>query len=176
MEHGMSDQAEQAREGSRKATGQFGTQHHTDPGVVPAGPVVEQSLTTLRDRWAPYFAERHPGTGENEFYVRNVVYLQGTVGVVIRDPKTDTWRIANHLAPVADQPTYPTREEAAAAEFLYARTPAVIRHGIAMLREWQDRHDARPTDGAEPTIHWTTPRIAEGEKLLADAGLPIDET
>lgn len=166
--------ADKARETARKDTGKFGNQPHADSGMVQAGPASEQALVEVPIDWDPQFAPRHPHTGDHDWYVRGVVYLNGTVGCVDNQKRDKKWRITNHRSPLAEQPTFTTPEDAAVAEYLYSRTPTAIREDLAQLKKMRAdtlRNGVAPN---RTNLDWKDGKIAEGEKLLTDAGLPLE--
>lgn len=63
-----------------------------------------------------YSPWRHGG-----WYVLNVQYPSGAVGCVSRNYPDGKWRIACDPRPFEDQPTFKTRDEAAAAELLLTK-------------------------------------------------------
>jgi hypothetical protein len=166
----IGDAAEQARETSRKATGRFGAQPHHDSGVVTVEPVREASLVTLPDGWTPSYSQwRHGG-----WYVENARYLSGAVGCVSRNFPDRKWRIVCHHAPFEEQPTFKSRDEAAAAEYLYARTPSVLRRDIAGMKRQQGVSLALGIKADSVIVTQYAPRIAEAERLLTDNGYSPD--
>lgn len=168
----IGDAATKARETSRtKTTGRFGTQPHHDSGVVTSEPVREQSLVDLPADFTPsYETWRHGG-----WYVTNVRYLSGASGCVSRNFPDRKWRIVCYGANFEDQPTFKTRDEAAAAEYLHTREPRIIRRDIREMRSTQDSYRARGYAADDTLITQYDPWIVKAEKLLTDAGLPLDE-
>jgi hypothetical protein len=65
-----------------------------------------------------YSKWRHGG-----WYVGNVHYPSGAVGCVSRNYRDRKWRIACDPRPFEKQPTFKTRDAAAAAEALLAAMP-----------------------------------------------------
>lgn len=73
----------------------------------------------MAQRAAPRFTYsrwRHGG-----WYVHGVQYPDGAIGCVSRNYSDGKWRIACDPRPFEEQPTFATREEAAAAEYELAR-------------------------------------------------------
>jgi hypothetical protein len=67
-----------------------------------------------------YSKWRHGG-----WYVHGVTYRSGAVGCVSRNYLDGKWRIVCHPAPLADQPTFKSRDDAAAAEYILANPESI---------------------------------------------------
>lgn len=112
--------------------------------------------------WTPSYSRwRHGG-----WYVDNVRYVTGAVGCVSRNFHDRKWRIVCHHLPFAQQPTFATRDQAAAAEYAYAASPEVVRRGLANLRAERQRYIDNGTDPAGPVIADYDKRIARALALL----------
>jgi hypothetical protein len=70
-----------------------------------------------------YSAWRHGG-----WYVHEVRYPSGACGCVSRNYPDKKWRIACDPRPFEQQPTFNSRDEAAAAEFLLAKEDRALRY------------------------------------------------
>ena len=166
--------ADQAREAARVKTGQFGTQSHTDPGIVPvAKPVrAEKSLVPIPSDWYPdYVRSSMPGG----VLIHNIRYLDDRTGYIANNYPDGQWRIARQVTELADAaPTFPTRGKAAAAENRYSQSETVIRAQLDWLKK--SLAGRKASLGMDPkAISWCEERIAQGEKILTDADLPINK-
>jgi hypothetical protein len=80
-------------------------------------PVPEAEFVPIYSLW------RHGG-----WYVDNVQYPSGACGCVSRNYSDRKWRIVCDPRPLAQQPTFATRDEAARAE--YALVTALHKKGV----------------------------------------------
>lgn len=120
----------------------------------------------MADDFTPTYEHwRHGG-----WYVTNVQYVTGAVGCVSRNYPDRKWRIVEHRAPFAEQPTFPNRDAAARAERDYARSPEVVAADLATARAWQQGYIDRGVDPTSRVVTQFDRLIAEGERLLAAAG------
>ena len=88
--------------------------------------------------WTPSFSKwRHGG-----WYVNNVRYPSGAVGCISKNYPDGKWRIVCHPLPFDQQPTFKSRDEAARAEWLHARSPE-------MLADWEAEESRRAARQAE---------------------------
>lgn len=111
--------------------------------------------TPMYDRW------RHGG-----WYVTNVRYVTGAVGCVSRNYPDGKWRIVCHHLPFEDQPTFRTRDEAAVAEYAYARSAEIVQRDLERLHTERQRYLDQGTDPTSDVITQYAPRIELGEEIL----------
>lgn len=96
------------------------------------------TLDRATDTWTPVYSKwRHGG-----WYVDNVGYPSGAVGCISKNFPDGKWRIVCHPLPFDQQPTFKSRDEAARAEWLHARSPE-------MLANWEAEESRRAAKQAE---------------------------
>ena len=134
--------------------------HASNPGAF-SGKDNSVPESSLGGAWSPKYEQwRHGG-----WYVTNIQYITGAVGCVSRNYADRKWRIVCDKRPFDTAPTFRSRDEAAAAERAYTKSPEVLEDNLAALRRWKAADVARgKTSG--PAIDRIEQQIAYGERLL----------